>query len=356
MNSDFLVTLLQFIGALVALIIIHELGHFFAAKLFKVEVEEFGIGFPPRIATLFEAGGTKFTLNAIPLGGFVRPKGENDPTVPGGFAAASPWVRLVVLSAGPIANLLVGVLLYAFVIQRVGMPDQTKVRIIDVPENSPAAEANLMSGDLILKVNDTIIDGTDAMQRAIDANLGKPVTLLIQRGEETMEVSLTPRLDPPEGQGPIGIVMGNPTRPVSVIQSLPAGVVAVYYHVVALIELPVQMIQGNVSPEQGRLVGIKGMFDIYQEVTQDEPTPGTPAGIDVPLFFAQITISLGLLNLFPFPALDGGRILFTLPEIIIRRRVPPEYENWINLIGFGILLMLLIYVNLQDFISPAPIP
>src|SRR5512139_2428393 len=101
--------LLIFILAIVALIIVHEFGHFLASRLLGVEVEEFGLGFPPRLLTMFVAGGTKFTLNAIPLGGFVRPKGENDPSVPGGLAAASPWVRLVVLFAGPLMNLLVGV-------------------------------------------------------------------------------------------------------------------------------------------------------------------------------------------------------------------------------------------------------
>ncbi|MGB9639805.1 MAG: site-2 protease family protein, partial [Anaerolineales bacterium] len=103
--------LLTFIGGIALLIILHEFGHFLAAKLLKVDVEEFGIGFPPRILKLFTAGGTEFTLNWIPLGGFVRIKGENDPDVPGGLAAANPWIRFAVISAGPITNILIGIIL-----------------------------------------------------------------------------------------------------------------------------------------------------------------------------------------------------------------------------------------------------
>jgi regulator of sigma E protease len=98
------------------------------------------------------------------------------------------------------------------------------------------------------------------------------------------------------------------------------------------------------------------MFDIYQEVRQDEPTATVPAGVTVMSFFAAITISLGIFNLLPIPALDGGRIMFVLPEILLRRRVPARYENVIHLVSFALLLMLLLYVNLQDFINPISIP
>ncbi|MGE5221357.1 MAG: site-2 protease family protein, partial [Omnitrophica WOR_2 bacterium] len=123
-----------------------------------------------------------------------------------------------------------------------------------------------------------------------------------------------------------------------------------------LLSLPIQMIRGTVPSSEGRLIGFKGMFDIYQEVRTGQASPGLPAYISVLLFFTQITVSLGILNLFPFPALDGGRIMFTLPEIIIRRRIPAQYENLINLVGFGLLLLLMIYINLQDFITPVSLP
>ncbi len=358
MNANFIIGLVEFIVALVALIIIHEFGHFIVAKLCKIPVEEFGIGFPPRITTLFTWAETKFTLNWIPLGGFVRPKGENDPEVPDGLAAANPWVRLAVLFAGPMMNLLVGVLLYAIVFARVGAPDTSTVRIVSTVPNSPAAAAGLQPGDIIKTINSEKVTSTDQLHNIIYANLDKPVTLTYQRSGQIYQTTLTPRSNPPAGQGAIGILMENPVVSVPWYKAVPLGGEAVYAHIRALLALPVQLATGAVSPSQGRLVGFKGMFDIYQEVRSGDTTAttGIPADMSVLLFFTNITISLGVLNLFPFPALDGGRILFTLPEIVLRRRIPARYENLINLVGFGLLLLLMIYVNLQDFISPAILP
>jgi regulator of sigma E protease len=237
-----------------------------------------------------------------------------------------------------------------------GSPDTTQVQIVEVALNSPAAMADLQPGDLILTVNDQEVTSTDTLSGLIAASLGEPTTITYQRGTEIGEITLVPRSNPPDDEGAIGIVMGNPTLPVGWFEAIPAGTAAVYYHGKALLELPINLIQGEVSPEEGRLVGFKGMFDIYQDVREGEAFPGTPRDVNIMFFFTNITISLGLLNLFPFPALDGGRILFTLPEILFRRRIPPEYEGIINLVGFGILIMLLLYINLQDFISPVSLP
>lgn len=356
MNTPLMIEIVQFVGALAALIVIHEIGHFLTSRLLGVEVEEFGLGFPPRITTLFKAGGTRFTLNWIPLGGFVRPKGENDPSVPGGLAAASPWVRLAVLAAGPAANLLVGVMLYALIFTRIGMPIPDQVVIMEVMPDSPAERAGLAPGDLILQVNDQEIRNTATLQEVILANVEQLTRIAVQRQGQVREVSLVPRGKPPEGQGAIGIVMGNPTRPISLVAALPLGGEAVYNHVRELLEFPLRMVRGETEAEEGRLVGFKGMFDIFQQVRQIEPTPVIPASVSVMSFFATITISLGILNLLPVPALDGGRILFTLPEILLRRRIPPQYENVINLVSFALLIVLLLYINLQDFLNPISLP
>jgi regulator of sigma E protease len=326
------------------LIILHELGHFLVARSLGVEVEEFGIGFPPRMVKLFEAGGTVFSLNWIPLGGFVRPKGENDPSVPGGLAAASPWVRLAVLFAGPVANLLLGVVLSIILLKSIGEPILNQVQIQGVIPESPAAAAGLRGGDTIVSVNDEPITSVEGLQQSIQANLGQPTQIVYERGGQTNEVTVVPRDPPPPDEGALGIYMNYATQPISWLEAIPRGITATVDYARNVLMLPVRLIQGSAQPEEGRLIGFKGMFDVYQQI----PNPLW--------FFMAITMSLGLFNLFPIPALDGGRILLTLPEIFLRRRIPPHYENLIHLVGFTVLLIFLIYINLQDFINPIQLP
>ncbi len=343
MTTDFVIQLGQFIAGLAVLIVIHELGHFVAARMLKVEVDEFGIGFPPRMITLFRAWGTQFSINWIPLGGFVRIKGESDPSVEGGMAAASPWARLTILLAGPMANITVGVALAIFFIYTLGEPVLERVQIQGVSPDSPAALAGLLAGDEIQNINGQEIKTVEQLQEIIYANLGKSVEVAYLRGEQVTVVDLTPR-DPPPDDGAIGIIMGYATQPTTWTKAIPGGFTLSKEYAVGVLSLPLRMIRGEVSPQEGRPVGYKGMFDIYQQIRN-------------PLwFFMVISLSLGIFNLLPIPALDGGRILFTLPEIIVKRRVPPQYENAIHLVGFAMLIILLIYINLQDFINPLQLP
>lgn len=355
MNPDLLVSIGQFVGALALLILLHELGHFFAARLLGIEIEELGIGYPPRLVKLFEAGGTIYSLNWIPLGGFVRPKGENNPEVEGGLAAASPWTRIAVLAAGPGANFLAGLLLYAFLFTQVGLPGLGPVQILEVSPNSPAERAGLQSGDLILEAEGTEIESFTTLQNVILSNLGEEIELRLERDGQEQRVELVPRTEWPENDGAIGIVMSNPNPPRNL--SLPAALMlgggAVVEQSRLILTLPFQLIEGRVEPEEARLVGYKGMFDIYQDFRESETDVGTPAGAGALFFFASISVSLGLLNLLPIPALDGGRILFALPEIVLRRRIPPAYQNLINIVGLAMLILLAIYINLNDFINPA---
>jgi regulator of sigma E protease len=349
-------TILEFVAALAILIILHELGHFIASRLVKIDVEEFGLGYPPRMLTLFTAGGTRFSLNWLPFGGFCRMKGENDPDVPGGFSSANPWKRLAVLIAGPMMNLLAAVIMYTAIVNLMGMPQLELVEVKSVAPGSPAALAGLKAGDLITQVNETSIDSTDELSMAVVDNVGKEISLYLKRGDEVVMVYLVPRVDPPEGEGAMGIVMGNPIQRVGVVNALPSGVVATYQHGKALLGFVGQMISGKTSAEEGRLVGFKGMYDMYSQTRESEPVEGVPSVVNALAFFTSISISLGLLNLLPIPALDGGRILFTLPEIIFHRRIPPKYENVINLVSFGLLLLLMVFINIQDFINPVPLP
>lgn len=336
--------LLQFIAGLAVLIFVHELGHFLAARLFKVNVEEFGIGFPPRLVKLFEHQGTEYTLNWIPLGGFVRLSGENDPEIPGGFGSASPFARLAILFAGPLTNILVGLALGTALFVSRGEPILDQVIVYQVAPGSPAEQAGLQANDKFISIEGQAIDSVQKLQTLIAEHLDQESELIIKRGEEMLTLSLTPRSNPPAGEGAIGVILDNPTRPISITKAVNQSVIASYEYVRNLVVLPVRMAQGEISPEEGRLVGYKGMYDIYREVQN-------------PLwFFTIISVSLGIMNLLPIPALDGGRITLILPEILFRRRVPARFENALHLIGFAVLILLLIYVNLQDFINPIVLP
>ncbi len=353
MSFDSLLNVGFFIGAIALLIIVHELGHFIVARLFNVEVEEFGLGFPPRAVKLFEAKGTIYSLNWLPLGGFVRPKGENDPTVEGGLAAANPWVRLAVFLAGPVMNLLTAAVLYAIIFTRVGVPISDQIQIMDVNDNSPASLAGLQAGDIITAIDGLPITSAEILREAIAAHAEQDTEITYLRGEETGATSLVPRSNPPPGEGSIGIMFGHPSEPAPLLRSLLMGGGAVFEQGRLILTIPAQIAQGALAADEARLLGYKGMYDMYQNVKESDTSMGVPEGTNSLAFFASISVSLGLLNLLPIPALDGGRILFTLPEILIRRRIPTNYENLINFVSITALILLMLYINLQDFVNPA---
>jgi len=352
----------QFILVIGVLAFLHELGHFLVAKAFHIEIEEFGFGFPPRLAKLFTWGGTDVTINWIPFGAFVRPKGENDPDIPGGLASASPGARLAVLFAGPVTNLLVGIALFSLVFTQSGAPDLTKVEIIAISQPSPAYDAGLLNGDIIGSINGEEINSIEELSTLVQANLGKEITFTYFREGEPMSVQLTPRLESPADQGPIGIGISNPIGPVSLAQAIPFGFLVTFEQAKQLVLLPANLIMGQVNPEEARILGPKGIYDVYKsahdrDIAAEQSTTGSATGgINVLWFTAIISVAFGLTNLLPFPALDGGRILFVLPEILFRKRVPAKFENMVHFIGFTALIVLIFFVTFQDIFNPVQIP
>jgi regulator of sigma E protease len=362
-----ILSLLIFVAVFAGVVFIHEFGHFIVSRLLKVEVEEFGFGLPPRMLTLFHWKGTRFTLNWLPIGGFVRPKGENDPNIPGGLAAASPWTRLAVLLAGPSMNLLLGIVVFSLLFFQIGVPDYTKVQIQTVMDASPAAQAGIQPDDIITSAGGVTITDSTQLHDVIYGNLDKPIQLVLLRGGQTVTVTAVPSSKRPKADGALGIGMGPAlVRSGSAIESLRYGSLAVFEQARMLVLLPAQLLRGQVSAQDSRFVGLKGIYDLFgQAVSRDvqsrepvAPTPASPGATQTPTYFTLqligiLTISLGVLNLFPFPALDGGRILFVLPELLLRRRIPPEWENGINAVGMALLLAFMVYVNVMDFVNPA---
>jgi len=225
-----------------------------------------------------------------------------------------------------------------------GTPIPDKVIVGSVQPDSPAEQAGLQPDDLFLAVNDQAIDSSEKLNELIAENQGLPTQVTVLRGDQTLTLTLTPRVDPPEGVGRMGVMLDYQSTPVTVLEAAQRGVLATYEYTHTILTLPMRVLQGQVSPQQARPVGYKGMYDIFVQVR------------DPLWFFSIISLSLGIMNLLPIPALDGGRILFTLPEIVIRRRIPPEYETFVHMVGFVLLLLLLVYINLQDFINPIQLP
>jgi regulator of sigma E protease len=351
------------------MIFVHELGHFIAARWAGVEVEEFGFGLPSKkLVTLFTWQGTEFTIHALPLGGFVRPKGENDPDIPGGLAAANPWKRLVVLFAGPLMNLLTAVFVFSLLIGLEGVPVPGSVKIGSVGENSPAQQAGIQQGDILLSINGENVTEIQPAITIIKSNLDKPVELLFERGGKKIAITATPLSNRTKEEGALGIGLTYPTRPATFQEIATGGVMITGIQAATILYIPVALIQGVIAPADARVVGFKGIFDMFDMAVEEDVTTRkeaaaapSPASAPEPTnwtlnLIGVLSISLGVMNLLPIPALDGGRILFTLPEILFKRRIPPERENMINGIAMLLLIGLLIFVNIMDIVNPIQLP
>ena len=202
-----LITIVAFIGVLVVLIIAHELGHFITAKASGVRVQEFGLGFPPRLLSV-RWGETLYSLNAIPLGGFTKMAGEEDPLVPGSLASKNRGIRLLVLSAGSLMNLILPLILFsiAFMIPHNLVMGQVSVE--EVAPNSPAAMAGIKVGDTLLEIDGKPVYNIGDVHRYIRLNLGKEITILVKHSDSTTEnVQVVPRWKPPENEGATGIMV-----------------------------------------------------------------------------------------------------------------------------------------------------
>ena len=340
------ITVIAFLGILAVLIIAHEFGHYITAKAAGVTVEEVGIGFPPRLLS-FKCGGTIYSLNAIPLGGFVKMAGEEDPRVPGSLASKSIPARLLTLSAGSLMNLLLPLLLFSVAFMVPHNIVYGQVQVDEVAANSPAARAGIVAGDSILEINGKQVNSVGDVQRGIQLNLGQAVSLLIQHADDTVEeVRAVPRWQPPEEEGAIGVAVRT-VSPTVVRQSypfwqaIPMGVRECIDTFVLFKNGIISMIIGSVPTT---LAGPVGIAQLTGEVAQ--------AGFSPLLEFAAfLSINLAIINLLPLPALDGGRIAFVLLELVRRgRRVSARVEGMVHMVGFAMLITFLLLITYQDII------
>ena len=340
------VSIVAFLGVIIGLIIAHELGHFVTAKISRVAVDEVGLGFPPRLLSV-KRGETRYSLNAIPLGGFVKMVGEEDPKVPGSLAGKSAGSRLLVLGSGSMMNFLLPLLLLsvAFMVPR----DVTvgQVLVAEVAPVSPAFQARIEPGDRLLEINGDLIRHVGDLQRDVQLNLGREVTLLVKHEDDTIEeVRVIPRWRPPEGQGRIGVIVRT-ISPTTVRgyypfwQAIPMGVAECIEVFTLFKNGIISMIIGT---ERAIVAGPVAIAQLTGEVAK--------AGFSPLLEFAAfLSINLAIINLLPLPALDGGRIVFLFLERVRRgKRVPPKIEGLIHMIGFAMLIAFLLAITYQDII------
>jgi regulator of sigma E protease len=286
----------------------------------------------------------------------VRPKGETDPDIKGGMAAAGPLKRIAMFIAGPIMNLLLAVILFYAVFATIGsMPDRSRIQVLQVEPNSPGAAAGLQVGDNLVSIDGTNYHSTGALIKEIYSNLGEPLVFVYDRNGVTHSVIITPMTNPP-ATGAVGIGLNYAEKPFSILGGIPESFLSLRDYAVQLFTTIGQIIGGQSNSAGARLTGIKGMFDMYAYVREAPSATGSLKIANVMGFFAIISFSLGSMNLLPIPPLDGGKIAFALPELVIHRRIPVKYEVWVSSIAFLILIILMIYINAQDFIHPIALP
>lgn len=338
---------------------VHELGHFIMAKRSGMRVEEFGFGFPPRMFGI-RKGETIYSINWIPLGGFVKISGEDGEATddPQSFVNKPFLQKFSVLVAGVSMNVVLAWVLVsiglaiglpAIVDEFEQLPKSAQVRnvqigLVAVSPDSPAAAAGIKPGDSILAVNGEPIDSIEELIVLTKQNAGKETVYEFKRGSESFSKTLTPRVNPPEGKGPLGIAPSQiaeisypwyeaPFRGLVGTINLVWGTLSVFGQIIG------QWLSGQ--SVSGALAGPVGIAVLTRDATR--------LGFNYLMqFTALLSVNLAIINAVPFPALDGGRILFLFIEKIRGRKMPIKAEQVANTVGFSLLLLLMVFVTVKD--------
>jgi regulator of sigma E protease len=374
---------LAIIISLSLLVISHELGHFIVGRIFKVRVEEFGVGYPPRLGGMTkvngkykfffgkkvppEEHGTIYSINWIPFGGFNRFLGEEAGSSQdkASLYAKPWWQRLLVVVAGAGMNIVLAIILLSFsslfgsfqeitpeLLQSHLVIKDVNVRVIGVAEKSPAELAGLKINDRVLNVDGQVFTEVPQMQDYLKTKLDQPVQMKIQRGQQELSLIVTPKLakDIFNDNTLQGAAIGVNIAKVGQVyypffRALWNGMVRTFWLLIAIVQAFYDFFSALIVQHKmiAQAAGVVGLAAMTAEAAQ--------AGIIyLSQFVASISLLIAITQLIPFPALDGGRGLFFLIEGIFRKPVNPKIENIINSVGFMLLIILMIYVTYQDII------
>ncbi|OGK18319.1 hypothetical protein A3G67_03425 [Candidatus Roizmanbacteria bacterium RIFCSPLOWO2_12_FULL_40_12] len=347
--------ILVFIIILAVLVLIHELGHFLAAKRNGVLVEEFGFGFPPRLFGI-KKGETIYSINLIPFGGFVKLYGEeyHEEKDPGktlrdrAFIYKKPWQKAEIIVAGIVGNFLLAWVLISFLFTQ-GVPTPTNKVIIDnVQRGSPAYVAGIQVGDQITKVKTTndsfTISSSEQLIKISKEFGGKPIDLAVIRNGKGKLVTVVPRKDPPKGQGPLGVMI------TSFVEKKYPWYEAPFFGLAHSFDISIKILT-ELSKTIFQLVSFKqpsvdvaGPIGIAQ-FTGQAIKFGKNAVLEL---LALLSLNLAVINILPFPALDGGRLAFVVYEWTTKKRVNKTVERYVNLFGIIVLLSLALVISIRD--------
>ena len=353
-----------FFVALVTLVLVHELGHFFTAKMLGMKVEEFGFGFPPRLFGI-KKGETLYSFNLLPLGGFVRILGEDGDTKnnPRSYASRPAWQRSLVLVSGVAMNFLLAIVIF-WVTYTIGFPmalekdtsvhaSNISVQIVDVAKGSPAMLAGLREGEQIVSVRPfastqgTAVTSVEVLQNVIEKNKGGNVVFTLIRNGSREEKEVATRLNPPAGEGATGITLAS----VGLVRfpwyrAIGKAIITsgqMFYAMLYGLALFVSNLirGGKVVGDVSGPVGIAGMVGQFYQL-----------GFSYLLaFLGFISVNLSVLNILPIPALDGGRLFFIGVEKVKGSPLKEKTERTIHAAGFALLLSLIVLITIRDIMK-----
>lgn len=343
--------ILIFIAVLAVLVLSHEFGHFIVAKKSGIRVDEFGFGFPPRLFK-FKKGETIYSVNAIPFGGFVKIHGEDGQSANDkkSFASKPAYTRALVLAAGVFFNFLLAWSLFSFCYM-IGLPSSSgsipfsgkisdiNITVVNIASDSPAEGAGLIAGDVILG-----FDKIEEFQNFISANAGKEIELKYNRHGQEYSAKIIPRENPPLGEGALGLVMDEIgivrlSSPAAFWEGAKITAQLAYGVAIGIFNFAADVFKGLAGLES--VVGPVGLVNVASSAAD--------LGLAYFLsFVAFLSINLGVINILPIPALDGGRLVFLLAEKIKGSPVSPKYSSIIHGVSFALLLILMLAITVKD--------